>query len=95
MGVGAHRADRAFWPGYSSRCRFVHHGSGPGSTNLLDPKFPEKLARYAQEVATRFPYVVDYTPVNEPLTTARFSALYGYWYPHRRDEHSFACVPPE
>jgi dTDP-4-dehydrorhamnose reductase len=27
--------------------------------------------------------------VNEPLTTARFSALYGIWYPHRRDEPSF------
>ena len=70
----------------------LHHGSGPGSTSLLDPKFPEKLARYAQQVATRFPDVVDYTPVNEPLTTARFSALYGHWYPHGRDEHSFACA---
>lgn len=68
----------------------LHHGSGPGSISLLDPKFPEELARYAQEVATRFPNIVDYTPVNEPLTTARFSALYGHWYPHRRDEHSFA-----
>jgi dTDP-4-dehydrorhamnose reductase len=70
----------------------LHHGSGPGCTDLLDPKFPEKLACYAQEVADRFPDVVDYTPVNEPLTTARFSALYGHWYPHRRDEHSFACA---
>ena len=32
----------------------------------------------------------DYTPVNEPLTTARFSALYGLWYPHCRDFASFA-----
>ena len=23
-----------------------------------------------------------WTPINEPLTTARFSALYGHWYPH-------------
>ena len=30
-----------------------------------------------------------WTPVNEPLTTARFSALYGHWYPHLRDERSF------
>jgi dTDP-4-dehydrorhamnose reductase len=28
--------------------------------------------------------------VNEPLTTARFSALYGHWYPHSRDGLSFA-----
>jgi dTDP-4-dehydrorhamnose reductase len=33
--------------------------------------------------------VTDYTPVNEPLTTARFSALYGHWYPHARDDRSF------
>jgi dTDP-4-dehydrorhamnose reductase len=25
-----------------------------------------------------------WTPVNEPLTTARFSGLYGHWYPHGR-----------
>ena len=68
----------------------VHHGSGPRSTHLLDPDFPAKLARYAHEVAVRFPDVRDYTPVNEPLTTARFSALYGHWYPHHSDEYSFA-----
>jgi len=68
----------------------VHHGSGPRFTDLLDPHFPTKLATYAEQVATRFPHVQDYTPVNEPLTTARFSALYGHWYPHRRDENSFA-----
>ena len=33
--------------------------------------------------------MVDWTPVNEPLTTARFSALYGHWYPHARDERLF------
>jgi dTDP-4-dehydrorhamnose reductase len=67
----------------------VHHGSGPRGTNLLDPAFPERLARYAGAVAARYPWVTDYTPVNEPLTTARFSALYGHWYPHARDEGSF------
>jgi len=29
-------------------------------------------------------------PVNEPLTTARFSGLYGVWYPHGRDHATFA-----
>jgi dTDP-4-dehydrorhamnose reductase len=67
----------------------VHHGSGPPTTNLLDPAFPELLAAYAGEVARRYPWIEAYTPVNEPLTTARFSALYGHWYPHRRDEASF------
>ncbi len=68
----------------------VHHGSGPIHTNLLDRRFPEKLAAYAGAVARRYPWLEDYTPVNEPLTTARFSALYGHWYPHERDDRSFA-----
>lgn len=68
----------------------VHHGSGPRHTNLLDPAWAEKLADFARSVAERYPWIEDYTPVNEPLTTARFSGMYGHWYPHGRDEHSFA-----
>jgi dTDP-4-dehydrorhamnose reductase len=67
----------------------VHHGSGPRHTNLLDPSFPLLLAEYAGAVARRYPEVDQYTPVNEPLTTARFSALYGHWYPHAGDAHAF------
>ncbi|WP_043694013.1 sugar nucleotide-binding protein [Luteibacter sp. 9133] len=67
----------------------VHHGSGPRDTSLVDPQFPEKLARYASMVARRYPWIEDYTPVNEPLTTARFSGLYGLWYPHGRDVVTF------
>jgi dTDP-4-dehydrorhamnose reductase len=68
----------------------VHHGSGPPDTSLVDPSFPERLADYARAVAERYPWVEAYTPVNEPLTTARFSGLYGHWYPHGRDERTFA-----
>jgi dTDP-4-dehydrorhamnose reductase len=68
----------------------LHHGSGPGYTNLLDPKFPEMFARYAGAIARRYPWIDAYTPINEPLTTARFSALYGHWYPHGQDDSSFA-----
>lgn len=68
----------------------VHHGSGPKCTSLVDPQFPEKLAVYARAVAERYPQVTDYTPINEPLTTARFSGLYGHWYPHGQDDLSFA-----
>jgi dTDP-4-dehydrorhamnose reductase len=67
----------------------VHHGSGPAFTDLLDENFPTLLASYAGKVAERFPWIKYYTPVNEPLTTARFSGLYGLWYPHYRDEKSF------
>src|SRR5918997_5033171 len=60
----------------------VHHGSGPRHTSLVDPSFAEGLAEFARAVAERYPWVDAYTPVNEPLTTARFSGLYGHWYPH-------------
>lgn len=67
----------------------LHHGSGPSFTHLLDEKFPELLADYALKVAKQFPWLNYYTPVNEPLTTARFSGLYGFWYPHHKNEASF------
>jgi len=67
----------------------VHHGSGPRDTSLLDPEFPGKLAAYARAVAERYPWMEWVTPVNEPLTTARFSGLYGVWYPHARSDRAF------
>ncbi|HEY9403012.1 MAG TPA: family 1 glycosylhydrolase [Pyrinomonadaceae bacterium] len=68
----------------------LHHGSGPRHTSLVAPDFPTQLADYARAVAERYPWVDAYTPVNEPLTTARFSGLYGHWYPHGRDNATFA-----
>lgn len=68
----------------------LHHGSGPRGTSLLDPSFPQRFAEYARIVAARYPWVKSYTPINEPLTTARFACLYGHWYPHRHDDAAFA-----
>jgi dTDP-4-dehydrorhamnose reductase len=67
----------------------LHHGSGPRYTDLLDRDFPKKLADFAARVADRYPWIEMWTPVNEPLTTARFSGLYGHWYPHGRDYPTF------
>ena len=67
----------------------VHHGSGPRYTSLLDDGFAAGLAAHARAVAQRYPDIAHWTPVNEPLTTARFAALYGHWYPHVRDEGLF------
>ena len=69
----------------------VHHGSGPRYTHLLDDGFAPGLAAHARGAAERYPWVDAWTPVNEPLTTARFSALYGHWHPHARDEYAM-CV---
>jgi dTDP-4-dehydrorhamnose reductase len=60
----------------------LHHGSGPAYTSLVDPAFPQLFADYAAATARRFPWVKRWTPINEPLTTARFSTLYAAWYPN-------------
>jgi dTDP-4-dehydrorhamnose reductase len=70
----------------------VHHGSGPLGTSLLQESFATGLAAYAANVARRYPWVDSYTPVNEPLTTARFSGLYGHWYPHSRRDQEFCLA---
>ena len=62
----------------------VHHGSGPVHASMDQPHFAEAVARHAERVARRYPWVTQFTPVNEPLTTARFSGLYGHWHPHGR-----------
>ena len=67
----------------------LHHGSGPAYTDLMDRTFPKKFAAFARAFAERYPEVEDYTPINEPLTTARFSGLYGVWYPHAKKDRSF------
>ncbi|HEU4587102.1 MAG TPA: family 1 glycosylhydrolase [Gemmatimonadales bacterium] len=67
----------------------VHHGSGPRWTDLTQASFAEGLAAYAAAVAQRYPWIEAYTPINEPLTTARFSGLYGHWYPHGTDDATF------
>lgn len=64
----------------------MHHGSGPPWANVLDPDFPEVFARYAALAAQRYPWIELYTPINEPLTTARINGLYGLWHPHGTSE---------
>ncbi len=78
---------RAF--GIAPIAGLLHHGSGARYTDLLDRSFPEKLAAYAGAVAERYPWIDAYTPVNEPMVTARFAGLYGHWFPHRRNERDF------
>ncbi|MCX7284915.1 MAG: SDR family oxidoreductase [Novosphingobium sp.] len=85
----AERLERLRGLGVRPVLGLVHHGSGPRGTDLLSPGFIAGLAEHAAQAARRFPWVRDWTPVNEPLTTARFSALYGHWYPHRRADRAF------
>jgi dTDP-4-dehydrorhamnose reductase len=68
----------------------MHHGSGPAGASLVHEGFVPGLVAHAARVANRYPWIEWYTPINEPLTTARFSGLYGLWYPHGRDDRIFA-----
>jgi dTDP-4-dehydrorhamnose reductase len=63
----------------------LHHGWGPAGVDPLDPHYPALFAAYALEVARRFPGIRTFLPINEPLTTARFAGLYGWWDPGARD----------
>ncbi len=67
----------------------VHHGAGPPDATLVTDAFAPRVAAFACEAAQRYPWVDEWTPVNEPLTTAKFSALYGHWHPHKHDESLF------
>lgn len=67
----------------------LHHGSGPAYVNFFDGSFEKGLEAYAEKAAQQFPWIEYYTPVNEPLTTARFCGLYGHWYPHGKNDYSF------
>jgi dTDP-4-dehydrorhamnose reductase len=87
-----HRLARLQEIGITPIAGLLHHGSGPFNTSLIDPDFPELFASYAALIARRYPLLTYYTPINEPLTTARFSGLYGIWYPHKRDTLSFLKI---
>ena len=79
-----HRADRR--PRPPRQRAAAHQPARPGAS-------PTGLAEFAGAVAERVSRgSSDWTPVNEPLTTARFSALYGLWYPHARDDRSFVVA---
>jgi dTDP-4-dehydrorhamnose reductase len=67
----------------------LHHGSGPKYTELLDPDFPRSSPITRPGSRTVIRGSTCGRPVNEPLTTARFSALYGHWYPHTRNYGAF------
>ncbi|KAA9346337.1 family 1 glycosylhydrolase [Larkinella humicola] len=70
----------------------VHHGCGPRYATFKGEEFERRMPDYARQIAERYPWVDAYTPINEPLTTARFSGLYGHWYPHGKSDRWFATL---
>jgi beta-glucosidase/6-phospho-beta-glucosidase/beta-galactosidase len=56
-----------------------HFGVPGWIGNFQNPDFPPLFAEYALAFADRYPWVRLYTPVNEILIAALFSAYYGWW----------------
>jgi beta-glucosidase/6-phospho-beta-glucosidase/beta-galactosidase len=56
-----------------------HFGLPDWLGNFQNPDFPRYFAEYADAFARRYPWIWLYTPVNEMLITAEYSALKGYW----------------
>ena len=70
----------------------LHHGFRAIGADPFDPAWPRAFGRYARAVAERLPAVRSFLPINEPLTTARFGGLYGWWSPYARDGEAFAAL---
>jgi dTDP-4-dehydrorhamnose reductase len=86
------RLERLAAAGVAPIVGLLHHGFGPAGLDPLDPAWADRFGAYAGEVARRYPGVTSFLPLNEPLTTARFGALYGWWPPYARDPTAFAAL---
>ena len=56
-----------------------HFGVPSWLGGFQDPAFPVLFAQYARAFAQRYPWVRYYTPVNEIIICASFSAMLGWW----------------
>lgn len=72
----------------------VHYGTPQWlSGSFLDPEYPERVARYAEAIASRYRNEIRYlTPLNEPLVTASFVGERGIWPPYKTGEDGWARV---
>lgn len=69
-----------------------HFGLPDWLGNFQNPDFPRYFAEYAQAFARRYPWIWLYTPVNEMLVTAEYSALHGYWNEGLRSDRAFVTA---
>jgi beta-glucosidase len=67
----------------------LHFGLPDWLGDFQNREFPELFADYASECASRYPHIKHWTPINEILITALFSAKYGWWNERMTTEASF------
>lgn len=66
-----------------------HFGVPDWIGNFQNGDFPVLFASYAKAFAQRYPHVQLYTPVNEMMICAVFSASLGWWNEQLSDDRSF------
>jgi beta-glucosidase/6-phospho-beta-glucosidase/beta-galactosidase len=66
-----------------------HFGVPDWIESFQNDDFPELFAEFAKAFATRFPWCLLYTPINEIFIAALFSAQYGWWNERLSGDRSF------
>ncbi len=70
----------------------LHFGVPDDLAGVGDPRLPERFLRFAAAFAERYPWVRRFTPVNEPMVTAAYSARLGWWNERATDDRSFVAA---
>ncbi len=70
----------------------LHFGVPGWIGDFQNPELPVHFADYAEQVATRYPWVRYYTPVNEIYVTAKMSAKDGLWNEQLKDDRAFVTA---
>jgi beta-glucosidase/6-phospho-beta-glucosidase/beta-galactosidase len=69
-----------------------HFGVPDWIGSAQNPDLPRLFGEYAQSFAVRYPWVRMYTPVNEILIYATFSAKYGWWNERLRSDRAYVTA---
>lgn len=70
----------------------MHFGVPDWIGDFQNPELPILFAKYAKEVAKRYPWVRFYTPVNEIYVTAKKSAKEGSWNEQLKTDQAFVTA---
>ena len=70
----------------------MHFGVPDWIGNFQNPDLPRHFAQYAAAVATRYPWVTHFTPVNEMYVTARLSGKDGAWNEQLTSDRGFVTA---
>lgn len=69
-----------------------HFGVPDWVGNFQNTDWPELFADFAEAFAQRYPWIVYYTPVNEILICARFSAKEGIWNEQEKSDRAMIAA---